>query len=143
MTSFPRKIRENPDLSRHGRACPGHLRTHRRAPDGASDARLTHANYANDATLRSDARLTAAPDERALPVIAYARRRESIARPGTCAAILTRHLALPAYDQCIDASHLFKLLGASRGISVTQRASYIGRVWNLAKACCEEWVARE
>ena len=58
-----------------------------------------------------------------------------------CAALLTRRLALPAYDQCIKASHLFNLLDARGVISVTERASYISRVRTLAKACCEAWVA--
>ena len=58
-----------------------------------------------------------------------------------CAALLQHHLALPAYDQCIKASHLFNLLDARGVISVAERASYIGRVRNLAKACCEAWVA--
>ena len=49
-------------------------------------------------------------------------------------------LALPAYDQCIKASHLFNLLDARGVISVTERASYIGRVRDLAKGCCEAWV---
>ena len=49
-------------------------------------------------------------------------------------------LALPAYDQCIKASHRFNLLDARGVISVTERASYIGRVRALAKACCEAWV---
>ena len=61
---------------------------------------------------------------------------------GECAALLERKLALPAYDQCIKASHLFNLLDASGVISVTERASYIGRVRALAKGCCEAWVAR-
>src|ERR1700680_405051 len=53
-----------------------------------------------------------------------------------------RHLlALPAYDQCIKASHLFNLLDARGVISVTERASFIGRVRTLAKSCCEAWVA--
>ena len=58
-----------------------------------------------------------------------------------CSALLERHLALPAYDQCIKASHLFNLLDARGVISVTERASYIGRVRALAKGCCEAWVA--
>ena len=58
-----------------------------------------------------------------------------------CAALLDHLLALPAYDQCIKASHLFNLLDARGVISVTERASYIGRVRTLAKACCEAWVA--
>ena len=43
---------------------------------------------------------------------------------GECAALLERRLALPAYDQCIKASHLFNLLDARGVISVTERASY-------------------
>ena len=60
-----------------------------------------------------------------------------------CDALLARGLALPAYDQCIKASHLFNLLDARGVISVTERASYIGRVRVLAKGCCEAWVAGE
>ena len=50
-------------------------------------------------------------------------------------------LALPAYDQCLKASHLFNLLDARGVISVTERAAYIGRVRALARGCCEVWVA--
>jgi glycyl-tRNA synthetase alpha chain len=60
-----------------------------------------------------------------------------------CAALLDRHLALPAYDQCIKASHRFNLLDARGAISVTERAAYIGRVRTLAKGCCEAWLAGE
>jgi glycyl-tRNA synthetase alpha chain len=53
-----------------------------------------------------------------------------------------RHLmALPAYDQCIKASHLFNLLDARGVISVTERQSYILRVRALARACGEAWLA--
>jgi glycyl-tRNA synthetase alpha chain len=52
-----------------------------------------------------------------------------------------RHLmALPAYDQCIKASHVFNLLDARGVISVTERQSYILRVRELAKACGEAWL---
>ena len=55
-----------------------------------------------------------------------------------------RHLlALPAYDQCIKASHLFNLLDARGVISVTERQSYILRVRALARACGEAWLATE
>jgi glycyl-tRNA synthetase alpha chain len=55
-----------------------------------------------------------------------------------------RHkLALPAYDQCIKASHIFNLLDARGVISVTERQSYIMRVRELAKACGEAWVHTE
>ncbi|MBL8806967.1 MAG: glycine--tRNA ligase subunit alpha [Rhodospirillales bacterium] len=60
-----------------------------------------------------------------------------------CAALLAQKLALPAYDQCIKASHRFNLLDARGVISVTERQAYIGRVRALAKACCEAWLAGE
>jgi glycyl-tRNA synthetase alpha chain len=56
-------------------------------------------------------------------------------------AARTRHLmALPAYDQCIKASHVFNLLDARGVISVTERQSYILRVRDLARACGEAWL---
>lgn len=57
-----------------------------------------------------------------------------------CMALLNKNLALPAYDQCLKASHLFNLLDARGVISVTERASYIGRVRTLAKGCCNAWL---
>ncbi len=64
-----------------------------------------------------------------------------------CQALLTGpennnkpKLPLPAYDQCIKASHAFNLLDARGVISVTERAAYIGRVRALAQACCEAWL---
>jgi glycyl-tRNA synthetase alpha chain len=60
-----------------------------------------------------------------------------------CRLILERGLALPAYDQCLKASHLFNLLDARGVISVTERQAYIGRVRALAKGCCEAWLAGE
>ncbi len=60
-----------------------------------------------------------------------------------CAALLAHGLALPAYDQCIKASHRFNLLDARGVISVAERAAYIGRVRALAKRCCEAWLAGE
>ena len=55
-----------------------------------------------------------------------------------------RHkMALPAYDQCIKASHIFNLLDARGVISVTERQSYILRVRDLAKACCGAWLATD
>jgi glycyl-tRNA synthetase alpha chain len=52
-------------------------------------------------------------------------------------------MALPAYDQCIKASHVFNLLDARGVISVTERQSYIMRVRELAKACGEAWIHTE
>jgi len=69
---------------------------------------------------------------------------------GECQALLDageageRHLmALPAYDQCIKASHIFNLLDARGVISVTERQSYILRVRELAKKCCAAWLKTE
>jgi glycyl-tRNA synthetase alpha chain len=58
-----------------------------------------------------------------------------------CKRLLEAKLALPAYDQVLKASHIFNLLDARGVISVTERASYIGRVRSLAKPCCEAWLA--
>ncbi|MBT6511785.1 MAG: glycine--tRNA ligase subunit alpha [Alphaproteobacteria bacterium] len=57
-----------------------------------------------------------------------------------CADLVEAKLALPAYDQCIKASHTFNLLDARGVISVTERAAYIGRVRALARACCTAWL---
>ena len=55
-----------------------------------------------------------------------------------------RHMmVLPAYDQCIKASHIFNLLDARGVISVTERQAYILRVRDLAKACCAAWLKTE
>jgi len=56
--------------------------------------------------------------------------------------MLDNQLALPAYDQCMKASHLFNLLDARGVISVSERQAYIGRVRALAKSCCETWVGK-
>jgi glycyl-tRNA synthetase alpha chain len=58
-----------------------------------------------------------------------------------CGRLIGHRLALPAYDQCLKASHLFNLLDARGAVSVTERAAYILRVRALAKACCETWLA--
>ncbi len=57
-----------------------------------------------------------------------------------CARALAAELALPAYDQCLKASHLFNLLDARGAISATERQSYIGRIRALAKDCCGMWL---
>jgi len=57
-----------------------------------------------------------------------------------CQSLLAHKLALPAYDQCIKASHLFNLLNSRGVISVMERANYIARVRALVKACAEAYV---
>ncbi len=61
-----------------------------------------------------------------------------------CMAVLeaggNKDLVLPAYDQCLKASHFFNLLDARGVISVTERQAYIGRVRTLAKGCADAWM---
>jgi glycyl-tRNA synthetase alpha chain len=57
-----------------------------------------------------------------------------------CAQLLAKNLPLPAYDQVLKASHVFNLLDARGAISVTERASYIGRVRDLARRVAEEYL---
>ena len=57
-----------------------------------------------------------------------------------CNALLDADLALPAYDYCLKASHLFNLLDARGVISVTERAAYIGRVRALSKGAATAWM---
>ena len=48
--------------------------------------------------------------------------------------LMGEQLALPAYEQVLKAAHTFNLLDARGAISVTERAAYIGRIRNLARA---------
>lgn len=57
-----------------------------------------------------------------------------------CTNLINHNLPIPAYDYCIKASHLFNLLNARGVISVTERASYIARIRNLARLCCVQWL---
>ena len=61
-----------------------------------------------------------------------------------CLALLDKEnpLTLPAYDQCIKASHLFNLLDARGMISVSERQAYILRVRQMARSCCLAWVGK-
>ncbi len=70
-------------------------------------------------------------------------RRHFTDAEAECRALLARDLVLPAYDQCIKASHLFNLLDARGVISVVERQAFIGRVRALAKACAQSWMALE
>lgn len=66
--------------------------------------------------------------------------RHFIDAENQCKDLVKHNLPMPAYDYCIKASHLFNLLNARGIISVTERASYIGRVRALAKMCCDKWL---
>ncbi len=58
----------------------------------------------------------------------------------TCMRLVEAELVLPAYDQCVRASHTFNMLDARGVISVTERAAFIGRVRALARACAAAWL---
>jgi glycyl-tRNA synthetase alpha chain len=60
-----------------------------------------------------------------------------------CEQLLSQGCVLPAYDQCIKASHLFNLLDARGAISALERAGIIGRVRALAKGCFQTWLEGE
>ena len=59
-----------------------------------------------------------------------------------CRRCIEAGVPLAAYDQVIEASHLFNLLQARGVISVQERASYIGRVRDLAKGSCQAWIEK-
>ena len=49
-----------------------------------------------------------------------------------CLKLCEEGLPWPAYDCCLKCSHSFNMLDARGAISITERATYIGRVRNLA-----------
>ena len=59
-----------------------------------------------------------------------------------CKRCIEAEIPLAAYDQAIEASHLFNLLQARGVISVQERASYISRVRDLAKGSCQAWIEK-
>ena len=57
------------------------------------------------------------------------------------AKMLTENnVSLPAYDQCLKASHIFNILDARGVISVAQRAEYISRIREITKSAAEIWL---
>ena len=57
-----------------------------------------------------------------------------------CKSLLDKKLSLPAYDQCLKASHVFNLLDSRGVIGVAQRAGYISRIRDLAKGAGSVWL---
>ena len=53
--------------------------------------------------------------------------------------LIEQQLALPAYEQVLKCAHSFNLLDARGAISVTERAAYIGRIRNLARAVAQSY----
>ena len=60
-----------------------------------------------------------------------------------CKSLLEKKLSLPAYDQCLKASHIFNLLDARGVISVAERTGYITRIRELAKGCGALWLSSQ
>jgi len=60
-----------------------------------------------------------------------------------CKSLLEKKLSLPAYDQCLKASHIFNLLDARGVIGVAERTGYITRIRDLAKGCGTLWLSSQ
>ena len=60
-----------------------------------------------------------------------------------CKSLLEKKLSLPAYDQCLKASHIFNLLDARGVIGVAERTGYITRIRELAKGCGTLWLSTQ
>ena len=54
--------------------------------------------------------------------------------------LLNHNLALPAYDQCLKASHVFNILDARGAISIAQRSDYISKIRDIVKNAGEIWL---
>jgi len=55
-------------------------------------------------------------------------------------SLINKKISLPAYDQCLKASHVFNILDARGAISVVQRAEYIGRIREITKSVASIWI---
>ena len=55
-------------------------------------------------------------------------------------SLVEKKVSLPAYDQCLKASHVFNILDARGAISVAERANYINRIRNIVKATAQVWL---
>ena len=60
-----------------------------------------------------------------------------------CKSLLEKKLPLPAYDQCLKASHIFNLLDARGVIGVAERTGYINRIRELAKSSALTWLSSQ
>jgi len=59
---------------------------------------------------------------------------------GEARRLLEARLPLPGYEMILKAAHTFNLLDARGAISVTERAGYIGRIRNLARAVAQGYL---
>ena len=58
---------------------------------------------------------------------------------GEAKRLTAAQLALPAYEMVLKSAHAFNMLDARGAISVTERAAYIGRIRNLARAVAQSY----
>ena len=58
-------------------------------------------------------------------------------------SLLDKKLSLPAYDQCLKASHVFNILDARGVIGVAQRAEYILKIRELTKRVGSIWLSSQ
>ena len=58
-------------------------------------------------------------------------------------SLLDKKLSLPAYDQCLKASHVFNILDARGVIGVAQRAEYISKIRELTKSVGSIWLSSQ
>jgi glycyl-tRNA synthetase alpha chain len=56
--------------------------------------------------------------------------------------VVTRSCIVPAYELVLKCSNLFNVLDARGALSVRERATYIGRVRNLARGVARAYVAQ-
>lgn len=54
--------------------------------------------------------------------------------------LMEKNLVIPAYDYVLKCSHTFNTLDAKGAIGVSQRASFIGRVRNMAKNVAQSFI---
>ena len=57
--------------------------------------------------------------------------------------LIEKKISLPAYDQCLKASHIFNILDARGVISVAQRAKYIGRIRDMTNGAATTWLTTQ
>ena len=54
--------------------------------------------------------------------------------------LIKNNLALPAYDQCLKASHIFNVLDARGAISIAHRSNFISKIRDMVKGAGEIWL---
>ena len=57
--------------------------------------------------------------------------------------LILENLPIPAYEQCIKASHSFNLLDSRGLVSATERQAYILRIRSLVQKCCKMIIENE